>query len=186
MLKIVALLILFIGCLNLKRIYAEDSSTPHDSKGVILKSADVRTKQAPQIDAIFDRGVFIKEGRRYRRFESAFGSIFVLDSSKLSQHDIERAQCVPGMAPGTSEVSEPAMVGTESTISEKNDWKAYSALIQKTIKSRCDGSVQMQVPMNPHLDLGISHSIKDKNGDSSEIKVFNRDLQPNLNFEMHF
>lgn len=137
-------------------------------------------------DAIFDRGIFIKDGIKYRKFESAFGSLFVLDNSKLSKHDIELAQCSPGMASGKSEVAERTMVGAESKINYKDDWKIYAGLIQRTIKSRCDGTVPMQSPMHPHLNLGISQNLNDKKGEGSEIRVFNRDLQPNVNLEVHF
>jgi hypothetical protein len=181
MLKYTPIMVLILGCFISDNAQAEDL-TPN----LALGAQGIRGKSDSQISAIFDGGVFTKEGRRYRKFQSAFGSIYVLDNSKLSKHDIENAQCVPGMATGKSEVSEAAMIGTESKVVETNDWKVYSALIQQTIKSRCDGSVQMQVPMNPHMDLGITQSLKDKRGNGSEIRVFNRDLQPNLNLEMHF
>ncbi len=183
-----SLLALWLISLQLD-LRAEDSFPPPKSKAIEAKKLfriDAKDYSVSGPDAIRYRGVFLREGHRYRRFESSLGSLFVLDNSQLSAHDIERAECVPSMAPGMAEITESPLVGAETNVSKTDEWKAYSALIQQTIKSRCDGSVPTQASVTPHLDLGISHSIKDKNGDEAEIRVFNRDLQPNLNIGAHF
>jgi len=175
--------------LGFKDSVAEEPTSPRNPKQIELRNLltlSTSDEGASQSNGVFDRGVVMKDGAKYRKFESRFGSIIVLDTAKLSPHDIERALCVPGMAPGISETSDSTLVQAEVKAGSGSDWKGYVALIQQTIKSKCDGSVPMTTGVNPHLDLGVSRSIKDKNGDDTEIRVFNRDLGPNLNFGAHF
>lgn len=138
-------------------------------------------------EMVYDKGVFLKDGRKYRKFESTFGSIFVLETSNLTKEDIERAQCASGLPSGKAQETDTPLIGVETagTEGEGKGWKAYAALIQKTIRTRCDGSVFVNVKPEPHLDLGISTTVG-KKGEEKEIKVFNRDLAPNINFGTTF
>ena len=145
--KIIAVASVFL--LNLNNGIAEDSLPLRNAKEIHLKYLlTLSNTEAYQAIGIFDRGVVMKDGVKYRRFESSYGSIIILDTGKLSRHDIERAQCVPGMAPGASQTSDSAFAQAEAKMGVEGDWTGYAAMIQQTIKSKCDGSVPIAVDVN--------------------------------------
>jgi hypothetical protein len=182
-----------LGCLLFglgPEVGLAEKPTPHrKSKEIDLKNLlalSTGEEGASSANGVFDRGIVTREGVKYRKFESRFGSVLILDSTRLSRHEIENAMCVPGMPSGTSQTMDSTLTRAETEVSRDGDWKAYAALIQQTIRSKCDGTVPMAANVFPHLDLGLSHSSKDKDGVDTEYKLFNRDLGPNLNFGARF
>lgn len=165
------------------------SSLADDTRRVEIKSLGVPLmgKAAHlQSDVQLDQRVFIIEGRRYRKFESGSGAIYVLDHKQLSEHDFETAQCASNVGPATEISDEPAVVGVEKSLGSDQDWKVYTAVIQQTIQSRCDGRSIPPVRVNPQLELGISHTVNQSHGANTEYRIFNRNLGLNVNLGINF
>ncbi len=123
-----------------------------------------------------------KEGVLYKKFSSASGDLYVLDSQVLSTASIRSGQCFAGDQRNNPQ--SVAIVKEETGLSGA-EIKAFAGIIQDTVRDKCN-NFQVAQKKLPSLDIGISKQITDKQGVTKEYKIFNTNLQPNLNFSGQF
>jgi hypothetical protein len=149
-------------------------------------AAAVAAEPAPErLMDIIDEGTVFRDGVRYRRFGQGGVSILVPTFWNLSAEDFERATCADRVEGNVGRERSAATVEATVTV----EVKAYAELIQQTIRTRCRGDrAPVRVPIDPHLDLGVSFSAGKGRGKpkDAKVRVFNRDLGSNLNLGIDF
>lgn len=134
-------------------------------------------------------------GILYKMFSTSGGDFYVIHDQPLSRTNILAGECLeerprnkaqsksreplPGTQPGRA-----AILSVERKL-PASDWSAYGALIQETATSRCS-QYRAALAKKPNLEIGVKKSFLHKDGNKTDLRVFNRGLLPNLNLGVDF
>jgi hypothetical protein len=143
----------------------------------------VRATPPPQTGLDLRYVVVEREGVRYKKFSGKAGDLYVLDGQALTKASIESGQC-HGKPGSKGEPSSVTIVGAEKKLSD-SDVKAFAGLIQDTTYDKCNNYQTARAHV-PNLNVGLSKTMTDKNGQQKEYRMYNTGFGKNLNFSGQF
>ncbi len=135
------------------------------------------------------------KGRRYVKFKSKDGAIYLPAIEHASPDQLDEAFCTNQAPHAKGHEIDVARVDRGLV----NAWQPYIALVQQTIQTKCKNVAgggptpgagsgdQPSLVLNPMLELGVAKDSRNKDGTRSRTRVFTRPASaPNLNLGKEF